>query len=138
MSQPNPTTLRKEENTNLSQVVQQAGGGADVPPAAVLPAGVRPRLVEGRPRLTGDQHHVEVLLGSSQPLGQDAAVALVHKQQHAGGPAAGQVSQQLVDRVALLQVSLGHERGGQQRSTRVILSIYLAERRCLCWWKSKV
>lgn len=95
-----------------------------MPPAAILPAGACPRLVEGWPRLTWDQHHVEVLLGSSQPLGQDAAVALVYKQQDASGPAAGQVGQQLIDRVALLQVGLGHHRGGQPRSMQVVPSAY--------------
>lgn len=34
-----PTALRRVESTNLPQLVQQAGGGADVPPTAVLPAG---------------------------------------------------------------------------------------------------
>lgn len=90
----------------LSEVVQQAGRGADVGPAAVLPAWVQPLLVVGLPCLALDQNHVEVFLGPSQPLGQNATVALIHKQQNTSRLAAGQVGQQLVDRVSLLQISL--------------------------------
>lgn len=90
----------------LSKVVQQAGGRPDVGPAAVLPARVQPLVVVGLPRLALDKNHVGVLLGPSQPLGQNAAVALIHKQQNTCGLAAGQVGQQLVDRVSLLEISL--------------------------------
>lgn len=68
-------------------------------------------MVVGLPRLTRDQHHIEVFLGSSQPLGQNAAVALIHKQQDTSGLAASQVGKQLVDRVALLQISLEYGQG---------------------------
>lgn len=79
-------------------MVQQAGGRAERP-AATLP-----------PCLALDQNHVEVFLGATQPLGQNAAVALVHKQQNPSGPAAGEVGQQLGDRVALLQIGLQGKR----------------------------
>lgn len=84
----NPIT---RPNKYLSKMVQQAGGRADVGPAAVFPARVQPLVVVGLPRLTRDQHHIEVFLGSSQPLGQNAAVALIHKQQDTSGLAASQV-----------------------------------------------
>lgn len=95
---------------HLPQVAQQAAGGADVGPAALVPAGARP--LAAVPALALDQNHVAVFLGPPQPLGQNAAVALIHKQQHARGPAAGQVGQQLVDRVSLLRVGLGGQRDG--------------------------
>lgn len=81
----------------LSKVVQQAGRRADVGPAAVLPARVQPLVIVDLPRLILDQNHIEMFLGPSQPLGQNTAVTLVHKQQNASRPAAGQVSQQFID-----------------------------------------
>lgn len=92
----------------LPQVVQEAGGRPDDRPASLLPAGAQPLGLVGvaLPGRALDQNHVEVFLGPSQPLGQDAAVALVHEQQDTSRPAAGQVGQQLIDRVSLLQVGL--------------------------------
>lgn len=85
-------------------MVEQADRRADEGPAVVLRAWVQPLVlvVMGLPWLALDQDHVEVFLGPSQPLGQNAAVALIHKQQNTSGLAACQVGQQLVDRISLL------------------------------------
>lgn len=83
-------------------MVQQAGSRCDVGPVALLPERVGSLVAVALPRLALYEHHVQVFLGPSQPLGQNAAVALVHKQQNSGGFAAGQVHQQLIDRVSLL------------------------------------
>ena len=79
-------------------MVQQADGWADEGPAAVIPAGAYPLVLVGvaLSGLTLDQNHVEVFLGTSESLGQNAAVALVHKKQDSSRPTAGQVSQQLI------------------------------------------
>ena len=99
----------------LSQVVQQAGRRADVGPAAVLPAWAQSLVVVGLPCLALDQNHIQVFLWPSQPLRQNAAVALIHKQQNTSCLAASQVGKKLIDRVSLFKISL--ERGMEERET---------------------
>lgn len=102
----------------LSKVVQQAGRRADVGPAAVFPARVQPLVIVGLPCLILDQNHIEMFLGPSQPLGQNTTVTLIHKQQNTSCPAAGQVGQQFIDWVSLLQVSLQREGDVWKRHVR--------------------
>lgn len=66
-----------------------------------------------------------MFLGPSQPLEQNTAVALIHKQQNSGGFAAGQVSKQLIDRVSLFEISLEHEIETAVRSFRDLLHSFL-------------
>lgn len=106
-------------------MVQQAGGRFDVGPVALLPDRVRSLVAVALPRLSLDQNDVQVFLGPSQPLGQNAGVALVHEQQNTGGFAAGQVDQQLVDRVSLFEISLEKKADDWQRGQRAE-----ATRRC--------
>lgn len=61
------------------------------------------------------QDDIQVFLGPSQPLGQNTAVALVHKQQNTGRFAAGQISQQVIDSVSLFEISLEYERDNCRR-----------------------
>lgn len=102
---------------HLPQVIQQTGCRVDYIPAAVLPASVRPPVLVIVTGLALDQNHVEVLLRSHQPLGQNTTVTLIHKQQNPSCPAASEVDQQLIDQVSLLQISL---RRGSGIETNVV------------------
>lgn len=77
---------------DLCKVVQKAGGRFDGGPVALLPDWVQSLVTVALPGLALDQNYIQVLLGPSQPLGENTAVALIHKQQNAGRFAAGQVS----------------------------------------------
>lgn len=80
------------ESKDLSKVVQEAGSRFNVGPVTLLPDWVYPLVTVALPCLALYQNYIRVFLGPSEPLGQNTAVALIHKQQNTGRFATSQIS----------------------------------------------
>lgn len=74
-------------------MIQKAGGWTYEGPVVFIPGLFHPLSLEGvrLPDWTLDENHIEVFLGASESLGQDAAVALIHEKKNSSGLAASQV-----------------------------------------------